>query len=103
MRGRLAKIDEESPEEKGKREDFEKLDSLLAEFYRDSLDPKGLFQKLREYEDHGKQFLLKEAKIKLESSFKWKGLPIRFRERSDGELTLEFKEDEVFEESKEAA
>jgi len=43
--------------------------------------------------------LLKEAKIKLESSFKRKGLPIKFRERSDGELTLEFKEDEVLEES----
>jgi len=86
MRERLAKIGEESPEEKEKREDSEELDSLLAEFYRNSLDSKGLFQRLKEYEDHDKQFLLKEAKIKLESSFKRKGLPIKFRERNDGKF-----------------
>jgi thioredoxin 1 len=92
MREKLAKIGVETPEEGKRRKDLEKLDSLLAEFYRGSLDSEELCQRLKEYEDAGKQFLLKEAKAKLEASFKWKGLPIKFKEGNDGDLTLELKE-----------
>jgi len=92
MRERLARIKSETPEEAQKRRDIEGLDFLLTEFYRGLLQPQELYQRLKKYEDEGKQFLLTEAKTRLKSSFKWRGLPIKFNEDGNGRLTLEFKE-----------
>jgi len=92
MRERLAKIKSETPGETEQRKGLEELDSLLGEFYRDLLQPQELYQRLKKYEDEGKQFLLTEAKGRLKSSFKWRGLPIKFNEDGNGRLTIEFKE-----------
>ncbi|MFC2072546.1 hypothetical protein ACFLUU_07600 [Chloroflexota bacterium] len=40
----------------------------------------------------GKHFLLRDACIKLKSSFKWKDLPIEFVEADDGAISVEFRE-----------
>jgi len=53
-----------------------------------------LWEKLKGFEEEGKQFLLRDAYTKLKGSFKWKGLPIKFEERSDGTLSIEFREEE---------
>lgn len=94
MRERLARSGEVTPEDKERIKDLENLDSLLKEFYADLLDSAGLWKRLKEFQDQGKQFLLKEAYTKLKRSFKWKRLPIRFEERNDGTLTIEFREEE---------
>ena len=94
MRERLARAGEVTPEDKERTKDLEELDSVLKEFYADLLDSAGLWKRLKEFQDQGKQFLLKEAYRKLKGSFKWKGLPIRFEERNDGTLTIEFREEE---------
>ncbi len=68
------------------------LDSLLKEFYKGYLDAQGLWKRLKEFERQGKQFLSRDAYIKLKCSFKWKGLPIEFIEADDGVISLEFRE-----------
>lgn len=94
MRERLARAGEVTPEDKERIKDLESLDSLLKEYYVDLLDSAGLWKRLKEFQDQGKQFLLKEAYTKLKGSFKWKGLPIKFEEGNDGTLTIEFREEE---------
>ena len=95
MRERLARAGEVTPEDKERIKDLEHLDTLLKEFYADMLDSEGLWKRLKEFQDQGKQFLLKEAYAKLKGSFKWKGLPIKFEEINDGTLTIEFREEEA--------
>lgn len=94
MREKLAKIGEATPKEKERMKEQERLDSLLSEFYKGWLDSEGLYQRLKEYQNQGKQLLLKEAQIKLESSFKGKELPIKFEQRSNGTLNIELLEEE---------
>jgi hypothetical protein len=68
------------------------LNSLLKEFYKGYLDAQGLWKRLKEFERQGKQFLLRDAYIKLRGTFKWKGLPIEFVEADDGAISVEFRE-----------
>ncbi len=94
MRERLAEIGEVTQEDKVRMKELENLDSLLKQFYQGQLNAKGLWERLKEFEDEGKQFLLRDAYTKLKGSFKWKGLPVKFEERSDGILSIEFREEE---------
>ncbi len=73
--------------------DLGNLDSLLKEFYKGYLDAKSLWERLKEFERQGKQFLLSVAYTKLKGSFKWKGLPIRFNETRDDILSVGFREE----------
>jgi thioredoxin len=98
IRDRLAKIGEVTPEEEERITERERLDSLLKEFYKGFLNSEGLYQKLKEFQEQGKQFLLREAREKLESSFKKKGLGIKFEEKSDGTLNVQLPEQEEIEE-----
>jgi thioredoxin 1 len=97
-RDRLAKIGGVTQEEKERVTERERLDSLLKEFYKGSLNSEGLYQKLKEYQEQGKQFLLREAREKLESSFKKRGLGIKFEEKTDGTLNVELLKEEETEE-----
>jgi thioredoxin len=94
IRDRLAKIGKVSSEEKERITERERLDSLLKEFYKGFLDSEGLYQELKEYQEQGKQFLLREAQEKLESSFKKKASLIKFEEKSDGKLNVELLKEE---------
>ena len=97
LREKLAKIGEATPEEKERMKEMEKLDALLAEFYKGYLEPEDLWQKLKEYESQGKQYLLKEARTKLENSFRGKRLPIKFIEKNGDTLTVELLKEEEME------
>jgi thioredoxin 1 len=94
IKQRLAGIGEVTLEEKDRIAELEKLDSLLKDFYKGELDVLQLWEILKEYEEQGKQFLLREACEKLKKSFKWKGLAIKFHESDSGHLSLEFNEEQ---------
>jgi thioredoxin 1 len=98
IKQRLAGIGEVTLEEKDRIAELEKLDSLLKDFYKGELDVLQLWEILKEYEEQGKQFLLREACEKLKKSFKWKGLAIKFHESDSGHLSLEFNEEQEEEE-----
>ncbi len=76
MQERLVKVGEFTAGEKERIKELDNLGSLLKEFYKGSLDTQGLWERLKEFERRGKQFLLRDAYLKLKSSFKWRGLPI---------------------------
>ncbi len=88
-RRKLARIGKMTPEEQERIEDSERLDSLLSRFYGGSLDSEGLWEGLKEYENQGKQSLLKEAEAKLRDSLRGKSLPVEFKKKDDGTLTIE--------------
>jgi thioredoxin 1 len=94
IRERLAEVGEVTQEDKTRMKQLDNLDSLLKEFFKGQLDAKGLWEKLKEFEEQGRQFLLRDAYTKLKSSFKWKRLPIKFEEISDGTLSIQFREEE---------
>jgi len=91
---RLNKIGEVTQEEKIQLKELEKLDSLLRAFFKGELDAQEVVKALKQLEEQGKQFLLKEAYIKLKGSFKWKELPIKFEERDNGMLSIQLREGE---------
>jgi len=91
---RLAELGVTSQEDEKRIKELENLDALLEQFYKGQLDAGALWEKLREFEEPSKQFLLKDAYTKLRNSFKWKGLPIKFKEESDGTLAIMFREEE---------
>ena len=94
MRERLTDVGEVTPEDKERMKELDNLDSLLKEFYKGQLNAQSLWKRLKEFEEQGKQFLLRDAYTKLKGSFKWKGLPIKFEETSDGTLSIELQEEE---------
>jgi len=98
MKNKLAEIGEVTDEEKKRLKELERLDFLLREFFKGQLKARGLWDKLKEFEEQGKQYLLRDAYTKLKNSFKWKGLPIEFVEKGNGALSVEFREEGEVEE-----
>jgi thioredoxin len=94
IREKLIRMGEVTPEEKERITERERLNSLLKEFDKGFLNSEGLYQKLEEYQEQGRQSLLREAREKLESSFKRKGLGIKFEGKSDGTLNVELLKEE---------
>jgi thioredoxin 1 len=94
VREKLAKIGDAIAEEKQRMKELNNLDSLLADFFTDRLDSEGLYERLKEYESQGKQFLLQQAQAKLKGSFKEKGLRIKFEQASEDRLTVQLLEEE---------
>ena len=92
MQERLVKVGKFTAEEKDRMKKLDNLDSLLKEFYKGYLDARDLWERLKEFERQGNPFLLRDADIKLKSSFKWKGLPIEFVEAEDGAISVEFRD-----------
>lgn len=103
VRERLAQIGDASPEEKSRMKDMGHLESLLAEFFKDELGPEELYDRLKEFEKEGKQFLLREAQARLRDSFKERGLRLRFDKAGDGSLTVGLLEEQEVEEMEEVA
>ena len=102
MKEKLAMIGEPTPEEKERLKEQEGLDSLLSEFYKGWLDSEGLYQRLKEYERQGKQFLLTEAWARLKGSFRSKNLRIEFEELGDGWLSVHLLGEDEAEEGEKA-
>lgn len=85
-RARLAKIGELTQEEKERMIDFEKVNSLLSEFYQAQIAPEGLWKRLKE-ED--KPSLLREAQVRLIDSLGFGSTPADPQRRRDGILAIE--------------
>jgi thioredoxin 1 len=101
MKEKLARIGQPTPEEKARMKELDNLDSVLAQFFKGDLDSERLFERLKEYERQGKQFLLTEARARLKSSFKSRKLRIEFEELGDGRLSVHLLEEEKAEEGEE--
>jgi hypothetical protein len=85
-RERLAKVGELTQEEKEKRVDSEKVNSLLSEFYQGQIDPERLWKRLKE---EGKPSLLREAQIKLVDSLSFGSTSAELQRKRDGILAIE--------------
>jgi hypothetical protein len=85
-RERLAKIGELTQEEKEKMLDFEKVNSLLSEFYQSQIDPESLWRRLKE---EGKPSFLKEAQVRLVDSLSFGSTPAELQRKKDGILAIE--------------
>jgi thioredoxin 1 len=101
IREKLARIGQPTPEEKARMKELDNLDSVLGQFFKGDLDSESLFERLKEYERQGKQFLLTEARARLKSSFKSRKLRIEFEELGDGRLSVHLLEEEKAEEGEE--
>jgi thioredoxin 1 len=94
VREKLARIGDASPEEKARMKELSELDSLLADFFGGAVDPEGLYERLKQYQDQGKQFLLQEAQARLKGSFKERESRIAFGDAGAGGLTVRLLEEE---------
>lgn len=88
VREKLARIGDASPEEKARMKELRDLDSLFADFFGAAVDAEGLYERLKQYENEGKQFLLQEAQARLKGSFKEKESRIAFEDVGAGTLTV---------------
>ena len=93
VREKLARIGDASPEEKARMKELSDLDSLLADFFGGIVDPEGLYERLKQYQDQGKQFLLQETQARLKGSFKEKESRIAFEDAGGGRLTVRLLEE----------
>jgi len=93
LRERLAEVGEPTLEEKEQMKELEELEEVLSEFFKGYLKLEELFEKLKAYEDQGRYHLLREAKSKLEASFKGADLPLNFVEKGEGRLSVELVEE----------
>ncbi len=89
IKEKLARIGEITSEEREVMKDFERLDSLLSEFYKGQLDAEGLWRRLKEYKEQGRASLLKEAQLKLIDSLNLGSIAAEFQKRRDGILAIE--------------
>jgi hypothetical protein len=89
VREKLAKVGEATPEEKERIKDSEKLDSLLATFYKGQLSSEELWTRLKEYKDQGKETLLREAQLKLIDSVSPGIALAELQRRKEGILAIE--------------
>lgn len=83
VRERLSRIGEATPEEREMIKERQELESLLAAFHKRTIDEEELFNRLKACRQQGKQYLLREAKARLEASSKKGGLRIKFEEVGD--------------------
>ena len=89
VRERLARAGDMTSDEKERMKDSENLDSLLSEFYRETLNSEGLWATLKEYRDHGKGYLLKEVQLKLIDSLSLGSRSAEIQKRKEGILAIE--------------
>jgi hypothetical protein len=88
-RERLAKAGELSPEEKEKLKLNEELTSILSDFFTGKLDNDGLWMKMKEYQDRGKESIIKETQLRLIHTLSLGGSDADFKRYSSGALSLE--------------
>ncbi len=87
-RERLAKITI-TPEDRERIKNLEKLKTYLADFYREKLSPDDLVNKLRELKSKERDFLIKEAQLRLINSLNLQISSPDFKKRGKCILMLE--------------
>lgn len=88
-RERLAKAGELSSEEKEKLKLDEELTSILSDFFTGKLDNEALWMKMKEYQDRGKESIIKETQLRLIHTLSLGGSESDFKRYSSGALSLE--------------
>lgn len=89
MKERLARIGEVAPAEKERLKAFEELGVILSDFFSGRMDSDGLWSKLKEYKDSGKDYVLKEAQIRLIDSMVLGTTGDELRKRKEGIIGVE--------------
>jgi len=87
-RERLAKI-RISSEDRERIKNMEKLKSFLSQFYQGNLSPDDLAKKIEEFQGKEKEFLIKEAQLRLVSSLSLQISSPDFKKRGKAILLLE--------------
>jgi len=87
-RERLAKI-RISSEDRERIKNMEKLKSFLSQFYQGNLSPDDLAKKIEEFQGKEKEFLVKEAQLRLVSSLSLQISSPDFKKRGKAILLLE--------------
>ena len=87
-RERLAKI-RISSEDRERIKNMEKLKSFLSQFYQGNLSPDDLAKKIEEFRGKEKEFLIKEAQLRLVSSLSLQISSSDFKKRGKAILLLE--------------
>jgi len=88
-REKLNRAGDISESERNRVRELQKLDALLVVYFKGLLKGEALFKALKEMELEGKQYLLKEAKSRLESSFMRSLLPFKFTQSVEGNLLID--------------
>lgn len=88
-RERLARVGDMSGEERQRMKDSQKLDSLLADFYRGEMDAEALWARFKEYSEQGKGELLREVQLKLIDSLGLGSSTVDIQKRKEAILAVE--------------
>lgn len=88
-RERLEKAGELSPREIEDMRQEEELTSILSDFFTEKLDNDGLWMKMKEYKEAGKESLIKETQLRLIHTLSLGGSDADFKRYSSGTLNLE--------------
>ena len=88
-RQKLAKIGEVSSEEKQRLKDLNLLTSMLSKFYQGELGSEDLWRELKGYKEQGKEYLLREAQLKLLDSLHPGVTAAELKKRREGLLAIE--------------
>lgn len=92
-REKLAKIGELSPEEKEKLKLYEELTSILADYFTDRLSLDGLWKRMKEFKENGRDSMIAETQLRLINAISLGGNKTDFERCRSGILCCEtFKE-----------
>jgi hypothetical protein len=86
---RLAQIGELTQEEKARLKYSQHLASVLADYFTANLSPEDLWKELKTQKEEGREFLVREAQLKLIDAINLQGSERDFGRRCRGILALE--------------
>lgn len=82
-------LEQPDAEERYRIHEIESQNAMLAVYFKGCLNGISLFNELKEAEVQGKQYLVKNARCRLEGSFMERKLPFKFCENGDGIVSVE--------------
>lgn len=94
VREKLAQIGELTREEMARLKYSQRLVSILADYFTDKLSPEDLWKELRMQKEEGREFLLKEAQLKLIDAINLASSEKDFDRQRSGILAVETLKDE---------
>lgn len=88
-REKVNRVGETCTGERERTRELENLSALMAVYFKGLCGTDHLFKVLKEAEERGKQYLLRDALEKLETSFMRHNLPFKFIENQDGNISVQ--------------
>jgi len=93
-REKLAQIGDLTEAEKTRLKYSQHLSSLLAEYFTNQLSPDELWKELKRHKDEGREYVLKDAQLRIIDAMKLSGSAPDFEKLSRGLLAVETLKDE---------